>query len=455
MNKLEKFVSEKVLAKLTGRKELHLQLTNMGWLVSDKVIRLIVLTIINVQVTNYLGADQYGLMNVGLNFGLLFAPLCTLGLEPTLVRELVKTPEKVGELLGSSWILKVLGTTTAIVSGTTIAYFAYPESQLKVLIVFLQLCTYLFLSLEVLDAYYQSKTKQKFTVYARNGAFLIFAAIKLGLLYTEADLLTFVLAQLGEYVLALVFQVIIYLRQGETFKNWGIKWKLAFQLLAESWPQALSAFMVMLYMRMDVVMLDALSSEREAGIYVNAVRFSELWYFVPLAMVSSVLPALVKAFNENYELFLKKYQHLADGIFWLAVFVGFATQFLGPFVIEWLFKPEFWPSADILSIHIWGGVFATVGAANVHVFFLLKKQKANLYRTLMGAILNLVLNFLLIPKYGGIGAAYATLAANAFAAWLSTFLFKETRFLFSSIFRSLAFWNLGVKVFRSLNRATK
>lgn len=443
MNALESFISRRLLSRFSQRADLHRMINNAGWLVGDKLLRLGGGVFISIKITNYLGAAQYGLMNAAMAFATLLLPLTNLGLDSILVRELVSRPEQKNLLLGSAWLLKFMGSLLALVLGLTAAWFWFEHDAVATAIAGLQLLTFLVLSLDVLDLYYQSKVKSKYPVYARNIAFVIFAGIKIWLLVHKAGLMAFVIAQTAEYVAALLIQLLIFNRQGASIFQWKFSKGLMRRLLSDSWMQALSTLVILIYMRTDQVMLKKIVGDAETGIFSAAVRLSEVWYFVPNAIVASVAPALVAAYaGGNRALFLAKLQRLFTTMIWLGIAVALFTQLLAQPVINLLYKPEFAEAGQILVLHIWTGVFVSFGVASVQYFIIINETRYNFYRTLAGALANVGLNLLLIPKMGAVGAAIGTLVSQAVSTTFSTLFFKDSRLLFFMFVKALNPQNL-------------
>lgn len=429
MNIVESAFQKYILSRFTQRQDLIKLITNTIWLLSDRIIRLTLGFYVSLQVTNYLGKDQYGLMSGAMAFAVLFAPLTNLGIDSLIVRELVKTPERRNELLGTGLVIKLIGSAFALLVGSAASYFYFDANTLKAFISFWQLLTFFVLSFDVIDLLYQSVVKSKYTVYAKNSALLITSATRLIFLSLKAPLLWFVYAQFGEYVIALLIGLFILLKQGISPLHWSFNKSVAKTILKESWMLALSGFVILIYMRIDQVMVSKLVGDGETGIYTAAVRISELWYFIPLAITSSTLPNIIKARELGGDLYLKKFQRLFDLLIWLSIIVGIGTQLLGQWAIELIYKPEYHPAGSILILHIWAGIFVSFGSASVHYYIVNGKSHLNFWRTLAGAASNVILNFFFIPSMGGIGAALATVISYGVSDVVGHLFFAESRVL--------------------------
>lgn len=449
MNFAERLLYQTLLSRLTKRPDLKQLFLNTFWLVGDKIVRLGIGFFVSLQVTNYLGTSQYGLMSACMSFAALFSPLTHLGLDSILVRELVKKPEQRNVYLGTGFLLKLGGSSLALVAGLIGGYLLYDGDHLSEYLVFWQLCSFLVLSFDVVDLLYQSMIKSKYTVYAKNLSFLIGSGLRLYCLFLESPLIWFAIIQFAEFAMAMVFSFFILLRQGISPFHWTFDKALAKKLVAESWVVAISSFVILLYMRIDLVMTEKLVGTAEAGIYQAAVRLSEVWYFIPLAVISSVMPTIIKAYQTDEPLAHKKLQRLFDILTWVSLSVGVTIQFTAHWIIK-VYKPEFAAAADILVLHIWAGLFVGIGTACSHFYILRGMSKINFYRTLAGATSNILLNLWLIPRFGGWGAALATLISYSISDYFSNLFIPRTRYLFGMFLQA---YNLPRIIRQTLGKA--
>jgi len=173
-------------------------------------------------------------------------------------------------------------------------------------------------------------------------------------------------------------------------------------------------------------MLSQMTTDTIVGIYSVAVRLSEVWYFIPIAIVSSFFPSLLKAKAQGIEIYHSKLQKIYDLLVYIALILAIPITFLGTPFIKLLYGDAYEEAGQILSIHIWASVFIFMRsllskwliAENLFVFSFVTHTS--------GAVVNILLNLILIPQLGGIGAAIATLISYATASYFSLFLNSKT-----------------------------
>jgi O-antigen/teichoic acid export membrane protein len=183
----------------------------------------------------------------------------------------------------------------------------------------------------------------------------------------------------------------------------------ASKLLSESWPLLLSGVAVMIYMRLDQVMLAAMAGDVAVGEFSAALRIAEVWYFIPMAIMTAAFPALLKKRAQGSLVYRRYLQGLYDGMAWLGFAVAIVTTLSAGWLVPLLYGPAFAHTASILGVQIWAGV--AVAMSFVHGKWLLAEglQKYGLVYTVAGACVNVSLNLIFIPRYGALGSAWATL----------------------------------------------
>ncbi len=420
-----------MLKELFNNKGFLKYLKNTSWLLSEKILRLFVGVFIGAWVARYLGPDKYGLLSYSLSFVGLFSVLATFGLDNILVRELVKDKEKEGVLLGTSLLLKLIGSIIVILLLSCAINFVSDEASTNTLVLIIGSAT-VFQSFNVVDLYFQSKTMSRYVVYVNIIALLISSLLKIFFISINAPLIYFAFIILFDnFIVALGF---IYFFLSFYSKDKSLKLFLnyfkfdinvAISLLKDSWPLMFSGLLISIYMKIDKIMIKEFLGNQAVGEYSVAALLSELWYFIPLMIVSSLYPAIVNAKKISNELYLKRLQNLYDLMVWLAILIAFPVMFMSDYIIDLLYGQEFSNAAATLTIHIWTGVFVFLGVAFGSFLNTENYNKKYLFKSFIGALTNITLNYYLIPVYGISGAAMATLIGQFTSNYLTDFLDKD------------------------------
>ncbi len=406
----------------TGFKEYF---ANTSWIIAERVLRMGVAFFVGVYVARYLGPERFGLLSYAGSFVGLFSGLAALGLNSIVTRELVKTPECRDELLGSAFWLKVGGAGLMWIGIVNAIPFTHNNTYENTLIAIIAFSV-IFQAFNVIDFHYQAQVKSKYVVYAKSAQLVVSSITKIALIVIEAPLIWFAWVYLLDAVVLAIGLITVYLRKTGKIRVWQWKWRIASALLRDSWPLILSGMTISLQMKIDQVMIKEMLGAEEVGLYAAAVKLSEAWYFIPMAITFSVFPAIVNAKKQNKALYYQRLQKLYDFMIWLAIAIALPITFLAPWIIELLYGKEYLEASNVLSLHIWAGVFVSLGIASSRWFVVENYVKKSFYRGLLGLVVNVVLNVLLIPIYGILGAAIATLIGQMSFALLYDFFDRQT-----------------------------
>jgi PST family polysaccharide transporter len=428
---------KKKLSLLKSSDRLRGIIANTGWLFADRILRMGVGLFVGVWVARYLGVEQFGVFNYGTAFVALFSTLSTLGLDAIVVRSIVREPEKRAEILGTAFWLKLFGGIAALVLAVSSIIVVRHDDQLTISLVAILSSVGIFQSFDTIDLWFQSQVQSKYTVIAKNTAFVITALVKVALISFHAPLIAFAWAGLGEVSLGAIGLIISYRVRGYSPWLWPWSSPLAKTLLKESWPLILSGVTIMIYMRIDQIMLGQMVGDKAVGLYSAATRISEVWYFIPTAIVSSVAPAIYAAKEVNEALYYQRIKQLIRILVLISLLISVPMSLMSGKLITILFGNGYAEAGKILAIHIWASLFVFMGVATSPWFIAEGLTEFSFHRTLIGAVVNVVLNFLLIPSYGGIGAAIATVIAYAIAAFLANGLNSKTHRIFIIQLKSL------------------
>ena len=416
---------------------------NTSWLFGEKILRMFVGLFVGVWVARYLGPEQFGLFSYAQSFVGLFTAFATLGLDGIVVRELVKDASRKDELIGTAFWLKLMGAVGVLAVLAIAVNFTSNDHATNILVFIIASAT-IFQSFNVIDMYFQSQVMGKYIVYANVFSLLLSSLVKIVLILYNAPLIAFVWTIVFDnFILACGF-VYFYLKNHFNLNTLHVRFSrsTAVSLLRDSWPLVLSSMVIAIYMKIDQVMIKEMMNSEAVGQYAAAVRISEAWYFIPMVIASSLFPAIINAKKQSEELYYARLQKLYDLLVWIAIAIALPMTFLSDWVIHLLYGDQYNQAGSVLMIHIWTSVFVFLGVASGKWFMAENLQMLSFWRTFNGMVINVILNFILIPKYGVQGAAIATLISQVIAAYIFDFFNKKTRKMFYMKSRTVIFLNL-------------
>lgn len=414
------------ISEFLSRPAFRKYFANAGWLFFGKIIQMLAGLFVGIYVARYLGPSQYGLLNYAIAFVGLFSVVASLGLNEIIVRELVNNPQKKDELLGTAFFLKLIGAILML-GAIIIGMQFFRNDYFTNLLIAIIAASFIFQAFGVIDLNFQSAVKSRYVAQASIIQTFISSIIKLILVWVEAPLFWFAIIILSDAFVLAVCLVWNYLRSGGQIFAWKFRLATARSLLEDSWPIMLAGAAVMIYMKIDQVMIRTMLGNEEVGFYSAAVKLSEEWYFIPMAITSSLFPAIINAKKKSENLYRLRLQQLYDLMVWIALAIALPITFLSPWIIKVLYGSAYMPAASVLSIHIWAGVFVFLGVASGKWLIVENYTRISFFRTFLGAVINIVLNIILIPKYGINGAAIATLISYLTAVFSMGFIPKTNR----------------------------
>jgi O-antigen/teichoic acid export membrane protein len=394
------------------------------WLASEKLCAMALVLLTTLILARHMGPDVFGQLNYLIAIVTLISPFAAMGLNAIVTRELVLKPEDNDKILASALGLRLAGAALAsLLVFIATPWFVSAELRLAFsLLLVANICSAFLL----FDYWLQAHVANSYAVKARLSVLLLLTVSRLLAVYFDAPLSFFILLAALEIALTGLAFLLVYILKGGGLTKLRFCAATAKSLLAQSWWLMLSGLAAIVYLKIDQVMLGQLSSHQQVGIYAVASRLSEVWYFFPVALVSSFFPKLLNSKKASPEQYQQQLQQLNDGLFAIAVTIAIVVMLIGEPVVVLLFGESYQASALVLSIHIWAGVFIFMRALLSKWLLAENLLRFSFVTQVAGALLNIVANYLLIPEYGAVGAAIATVLSYAVASYIALFLHPKT-----------------------------
>ncbi len=405
---------------------------NIGWTSSGRFLRMGGSLLVGTMVVRYLGPSQYGAFSYAFALYGLFNIVSNLGLDVLVVSEIALTRDVKDEeaVLGTAFWLKVAASVLTTAAATLYSWWAHPHDTVITVMVAMLSIASIAQGLDVIDYFFQARTRSRLAVVPQ---LYVFAASNIGrviAIVLRAPLLVFGLIASLEILASELALAAIYWKHHRNLFRWTFGRQRALNMLRVSWPLMLASLLVIVYMRTDQVMLGSLSTRAVVGQYASASRLSEIWYAIPALICSSVMPRLLKRKADEPEVYYSRLQRTYDIMVALSVGLALATTLFGKYVVLLLFGSAYLPAVAILRVHIWTGPFVFLGVTSGMQLVHENLTKISLQRSIIGALANVGLNFLLIPHFGGVGSAMATLITQATTSYLLDVTNRSTRHIF-------------------------
>jgi O-antigen/teichoic acid export membrane protein len=415
-------------------------LSNIGWLTLDQMIRLGLGLFVGVWTARYLGPSQFGLLSYAIAFVGLTGSLATLGLQSVVVRHLVLGSSAPGSILASAAALQFGASIISCLITLIIIHLVGASSVDAIALVTIAALSLPFQFPNVVRYWCEANTISRYIVWVDSSVFIIVSGLRIGLIVIGAPVSFFawllvVHAILAALALSFVYMILIARRPIDrpTFT-------ICKSLLRQSWPLALSGVAIIVYTRTDQLMLEALHGSNSVGVYAASLRLAEVWYTLPVIVTASLFPSILNVRNQSQVEYKQRLERLMRILIALAFFGAVVMTFASTPLTKIVFGGNYTDSGNILRIQIWSGLFVFIGVSSGSWLVAEGLQLHALYRTICGALLNIAGNFVLIPPYGALGAAWATLLSQIAATYLMDAMSVSTRPMFIMKTRALMFW---------------
>jgi len=409
---------------IEGRHELQKAIGNTGWLLADNILRMGVGLLVSIWVTRYLGPEQFGQLNYAVAFVGLFSTIALLGLDGIVIRNIVRDPDRMDEILGTAFLLKLLAAfvTCGLIMATIL--FLRSTDHLIRLLVGITSIGLVFQSFGTIDFFFQSQVRSKFSACSKSVAFLTCSTVKIVLIVYHAPLQAFAWVGMVEIIFGSLGLIVAYRSCGNRLTDWRSNIPTAKELLRDSWPLIITEIVITIYMRADKILIGEMAGNSELGIYAVAAMLAEALYFIPLSISSSLFPGIIAAKENNEVLFQDRLQRFYN----IMAFSGYAVAVPMTFVASWLvpllFGPAYVRAANMLVGLAWASLFINLGFARSYYLTAMNWTRLHFITDFLGCVTNILLNIVLIPHYGGMGSVIASVISYWLAVHGSCFLFR-------------------------------
>ncbi|MDD5979930.1 MAG: flippase [bacterium] len=395
---------------------------NAGWIISCKLIKAILTILITIFTARYLGPSNYGLISYAASLVTFITPIMKLGLDSTLVYEIVNDEKNEGEIIGTSMIMCFLSGLLCLIGILAFVLFVNANEFDTFIVTLLYGMLLLFQAIEMIQYWFQAKLLSKYSSIAMLISYIIVTIFQVYLLINQKSVYWFALSHSIDYLLIDIMLCFIYYKKS--------KYKLSFSLetgkkiFNNSKYYIISSLMVAVFAQTDKIMIKLMIGNEYVGYYSAATTCATMFAFVFAAIIDSTRPIIFENKNKSQELYEKSMIKIYSIIIYFSLIVSLFTTIIAPLIIRIMYGTNYYPSIISLRIIVWFSTFSYLGTIRNIWIMAEKKQKFLWIINLSGALLNIVINLILIPMYGINGAAFASLLTQIFSNFVIGFIIK-------------------------------
>lgn len=412
---------------LSGTKEAIVQ--NLFWAVLGKIVTLFSGLVVGVIVARYLGPEQYGLMDYVVSYVFLFQSFAIFGLDVIEVREEARGQQPFQSIIGTAFTIKVV--LSVFFMGAVILTSLWTDADAyTTLLVAIYSFSIVLNTLGVIRNYFTAIVQNEYIVKAEIVRTLIGVGIKLGLLLLHASLTWFIVVYMFDFVLLGSGYIMAYRSKVGSLKEWTFDASLARFLLRESFPLLLTNVAVIIYQRIDHVMIGQMIDKVAVGYYSVASRFVEVLIYIPMMLAQTITPVLVSVRERSQQEYICKSQQFMNFSLWCSLMVAALTSLSAYWIVRYTFGVNYLAAVPVLQVLAFKAV--SVALSNTAGAMLVTEglQRWAIFRDGLGCIVCVVLNYFLLPRYGIIAAAFVAIASNVAAGYLADALIPAYHHLF-------------------------
>ncbi|HAI13066.1 MAG TPA: hypothetical protein DCM28_15270 [Phycisphaerales bacterium] len=401
-------------------------LRNIAWLMSSKFLSYLSTGIASIVVARVLGPESIGLIAWAMSVVVFVDTIAFMGMDPILFKHFTRRPRGKLDLLTTALKLRFILAAIAYAIMGLYVFYSYRQGKydhLLLLISALQLFTHYGY---LVTYWFHSRVEANKVVRWEIPASFFSAALRIYVVISGFDIyavvIILVLSQLMES-LGITWSLLhdYQFRQQtksamkiKSLRNPG-KWvHIRFMrntriLIYNGWPFLFVSLSHFIYMRIDQVMLPVLYSRKETGFYTSASMLAEMPYQISILITHSVLPGLIKLQQINSELYRTRITQFFSLMIWSSLIISTTLWFASSWLITIIYGQKFAPSSGMFQILIMGLPFMFCSCMIGPWVLANNRQYQFSLMMAFAALLNIILNWCLIPQWGGIGAGIASI----------------------------------------------
>ena len=397
---------------------------NVFWAVAGKVVTLLSTLVVGIFVARYLGPEQYGLMNYVVSIVALFTVFATFGTTEIIIRELAKKELPKEIILGSAFAIRI-GLAVVCFFAIGIYLLFAEETTEMVAMILIYASSIFFACFDVIRFYFTSIVENEYVVKSEIFRTLVGALVKVILLLFHAPLMAFVAALAFDFLLLASGYVFAYRKKVGSIRNWRVDKTFIKVLLSTSFPLLISSAAMIVYQRIDQVMIAKMLDNESVGYFSTAASFIGIVTFIPAIMVQTTSPLLVGFWKNDKERYKKESQRIMNLTTWVTMLVCIILSLLSDPIIRYTYGSAYLAAVPILRILAFKAVGVALITIGGQLIVIENIHKWAFVRNILSCVVCIICNYYFIPLWGVVGSAWATIVTVLFTGCFSNIFIPQ------------------------------
>lgn len=419
-------------------------INNSIWPIIQNIISMILSFTLGVITARVLGSVNYGILGVTASITTIIFSVAKLGIDSILVKEIICAEKKEYDVVWTVFVTRIITSFLAIIFSLIVGVILKNDEKYYLVVLLISGIALLFQSYEVFVFWFQSKLLLKYVSLSIFISQIIVSIYQFYIIFSRKNIVWFATASLFQNIL--VFISLLYIFRKLSKSKVRFDFRLLKNILNKSKHYAVSALAISLYMHIDKVMIGNMLSDSEAGIYSVAVNLALCWQFIPLAIINSFRPIVLKYKEQKDDKYIKSYKSMVFIVTYISIFLGIVFSVFSKTFVSCLYGMEYIDAIIPLRVTVWSTFISMIGVSRGVWLVAEDYNKYDKYFTLLAAIINIVLNFFMINKLGVFGAALATIISYFMEVFVFNYLFKNTRNYNRLFFESIFEWKNNILI---------
>ncbi len=398
---------------------------NASWIIGCRVAQAVLSFIVTMLTARFLGPSNYGVINYAASIVAFVAPIAQLGLGNIQVQELVNDPDNEGKIVGTTIGMSLISAVFCVAGVTAFSLIANASEKETIIVCVLYSLILFFQSAELLQYWFQAKYISKYASISSLIAFTIVTAYRVFLLVKGKSVYWFAVVNGIDYVIITIALLYLYRRIGG--QKLEFSFFIAKRMLAKSRYYIVANMMVAIFTQTDHIMLKIMLDNEATGLYSAAISCAGLASFIYAAIIDSYRPLIFENYHKSKVYFENSMSQLYSIVIYLSLFQCIVVTLLAKPMIMIIYGSAYIESVNALKISVWYTTFSFIGTIRNIWILAEEKQKWLWLINFSGAAANVILNYIFIPMWGIMGAAFASLITQFFANVVISYLIPEIR----------------------------
>ncbi len=413
---------------------------NSVWIITGKILQSVIALVVGAITARYLGPSNYGIINYVAAYVTFFSCIANLGMNSTVVNELLLSPDNTGKIIGTMTLAKFISSAVSAVLVTGIVAVIDRGENTVVIVAAIYSSYLVFQSFQTFEYWYQSRLQSKVTALVGVFAYIVMSSYKVVLLIVDASLYWFAFSMSVDVIIIAVVLMVLYKKQNGP--RLEVSWQLFKELFARSRPFILAGLIQVIYTKTDTVMLKHMLDATEVGIYTCASTLVGYGGLVMIAVTDSARPAVITAKQQGVEHYIRRVRQVFSITIIAGVIIGLGFTLLSNPIVSIIYGEDYISSIQPMIILAWNSLLIYLTTVRNIWIVCENKQKYTIIFCAMGAVVNIIANYLLIPVFGASGAAIATIIAQIISGIIAPCFFKGTREVVKYLGEAIIFKNI-------------